>query len=416
MRCRREGIATKKLICVLLCIMMIMTLSGCWSKKEPKTLAIVNSIIYDISDDGTYHTTAEIMNPSAAGGAKEGSGNGKSPAIIVVSEGMSAPEAVRNLSESSERRIFGGHNNVRFFSERLAKKDIVSIIDYLLRDNLTDETPLMVVIKGEDPEQIYSCTVGLSDMVGDYIDSLSKSQPKATSKSVFVTTLDFIKDYYNDGKQPVAGVAELAECETKPSGNTETGSQNPQGSQSNSGKTYKIKYDGLAAFKNNKLVGYMDGVEARAYNFVTNNIKTAFVSIPSGEDVTVVMIRTSKSNIKTTVENGQATIDVRIKIGIDVIQENGLIDVSKIEPLKIVEENFDKQMGKEIATSIKKAQQEFQSDIFGFGSVIHIQHPETWKEIKRSWDDYFSKASIYVTVESSADRSGNIKEPFKMED
>ena len=402
----------KKGLCVILCMIISISVSGCWSRKEPKSLAIVNSVIYDIKDDGSYQVISEIMNPSAQGGVKEG-GSGKSPNITAISEGKSVPEAIRNASVSLEKAIFGGHNKVRFFSERFARKDMVSIMDYLLRDHLTDENPLMVVIKNKDPKQVYSCMLGLSDTVGDYMDNLSKSQPKIICKSVFIKTLDFIKDYYDEGKQPVAGVAELVECEAKPSNGA---GANAQGSQNSLDKQYRINYEGLAAFKDNKLVGYMDGVEARAYNLITNNVDTAIVSIPLDNDMAVVLVNQSKAGIKTAVEDDQISITVKIKINMSIVQESGDIDISKIEPLKTVEDSFNKQIEEEITESIKKAQTEFQSDIFGFGKAVHTQHPEIWKEIKESWDDYFNEAAINVTVESSAFRSGEIKQPFRLED
>jgi spore germination protein KC len=405
----------KKRILISICLIVVVLLSGCWNRREPKTLAIVDSIIYDITDDGMYHLTAEIMNPSAIGGVKvSGSSSGKSPSITVIGEALSAPEAIRNMSASLERSIFGGHNEVRFFSERLARKDIASIIDYFVRDPLTNEAPWMVVIKGENPERIYTCMLGLSDMVGEFIESLSKTQLETTSRSVFASTLDFIRDYYNDGKQPVMGVVELVECETKPSGNVQTGTQD--GAQGSSEKRYKIVYEGLAAFKDNKLVGYLDGIGTRAYNFVTNNITAAYVTIPSGEDVTVVEIRNSNAAIKTSFDNGRAVIDVKVSASLHIIQESGLMDITKEGPLQAVEQGFNQLLVGEIAAAVQKAQQEFQSDIFGFGLSMHIQHPEIWKEIKGNWDDYFSNAIINISVESTVDRSGEIKQPFKVED
>lgn len=109
--------------------------------------------------------------------------------------------------------------------------------------------------------------------------------------------------------------------------------------------------------------------------------------------------------------DNQITIDVKIKIGMSIRQDGGHIDISKIEPLKTVEQKFNKQMEREITASIAKVQQEFQSDIFGFGKYVHTQYPNKWKEIKTNWDDNFSKAKINVTVESSANRSGEIKQP-----
>lgn len=406
----------KKGLCLILCAVMVLAVSGCWSRKEPKTMAIVNSVIYDYIDGEGYRVTTEVMNPAALGGGGDnGGGSGKSPNITTISVGVSVPEGIRNASKSLDQALFGGHNKVRFLSERFARKDMTSLMDYILRDHLTDENPLVVVIKGEKPDLIYSCTLGISDTVGDYMDNLSESQPTVIPTSVFISTLDFIKDYYDDGIQPVAGVAEIVECEEKPSTNA-TSEQGSQTSQSSSDKTYKINYEGLAAFKDSQLVGYMNGTEARAYNFITNNIETAPVSIPSGDDFTVVLVKGSKADIQTAVEGDHATINVHIKAGLSIIQEGAAIDVSQMEPLKIVEDGFNKLLIAEIAAAIQKAQTQFQSDIFGFGKAVHDQHPEKWREIKDNWDDYFAKATVNITVESSVDRSGQIKEPFEMED
>ena len=405
----------KKIICFILCTAMILTLPGCWSRKEPKTLAIVNSAIYDYKEGEGYQIITELMNPSAMGGANVGDGSGKSPNITAISVGPSIPEALRNASESIERALFGGNNKVRFFSERFAKRDMAPLLDYLLRDFLTDENPLMVVIKGNDPQKVYSCKLGLSSTVGSYIDSLSETQPDVLATSVFVDTLDFIKDYYDEEIQPVAGVAQLVECEAKGSGN-QGSTQGGQGSQNGSEKEYRILYEGLAAFKDNKLIGYLNALEARAYNIITNNLHTTPISIPSGNDYSVVSIKGSKAELKTTVEGDQFTIDIQVKVNSSLIQEGGSIDISKQEPLKTVEERLNKLLSAQIEATVQKVQTEFQSDIFGFGKAVHAQHPEKWKEIKENWDDYFSKAAVKISVESSVNRTGQIKQPFSMED
>ncbi len=408
--------AMKKRLCMILAAALAISLAGCWSRKEPKTLALVNSVIYDLGDNGGYKVTLEVINPAAQGSAKQ-AGSGKSPNITATGEASSLPEAIRNITQSLEKTIFGGHNKVRFFSERLAKKDIISIIDYLLRDHLTDENPLMVVIKGDEPEQVYSCMLGLSETVGGYLENLSETQPVMTSKSAVVKTIDFVKDYYDEGKQPVAGVVTLVECESKPSKNTSTSGSDSGESQKQDSteQEYRIVYEGLAAFKDDKLVGYMDGIETRAYNFVTGNIESAVFTIPREDGQTVVIVDKPKADIKTEVNGDQVTVTVNIKTSMRIVQEEGVLDISKADQLKTVEAAFNAQLAEEIMAAIQKAQTEFRSDIFGFGQAVHKQHPEKWKEIKETWDDCFTCAVISVSVESAVDRSGEIKQPFRLE-
>jgi spore germination protein KC len=378
-----------------------MFFSGCWSRTEPKNLSITNSVLLDIKDDGKIQLTKETMQPSGDTGGRGGGGM-KSSVVLLNCEGKTVAEAVRD--ELNGKALFGGNLKARLFSEKFAKKGMMPALDFLSRDHLTDETPFMAVVKDKDPKRVYSSVTGMSDMVGDYIDELSKTQLKIKNESVYVTTLDFIKDYYEDGKQPVAGLIEIVENESKPESSSQAGSQDA------SEKKYKIVYSGLAAFKDDKLVGYMNANETRAYNLVTDKIVGAVVSLP--DNLTSGKVTKSNSKIKTDIENGQVTISVNTKVALSVIQDGGDIDVNKIGPLKTLEQKFNKQLETEIAASIQKAQTEFQSDIFGFGVYVHIQHPKEWRNMKTNWDDIFSKAKVNVRVDSSVVMSGETKNAF----
>ncbi|MGI5849217.1 MAG: Ger(x)C family spore germination protein [Christensenellales bacterium] len=406
----------KKNICLLLIIIMVMVLPGCWSKAEPKDISIINSSFYDVQD-GIYEAVVEVMNPSGAAGTQQAASTNENPYIIFSGEGPSLVEALNDLTVSLDRTLFAGQNQTRFFSERFAKTSMRIALEYFTREHQTSETPLVIIVKGENPKDIYNCQIGLANTTGDYFNSLQKHQPNTISNSVFVTLINFIKDYYIEGKQPVAGVAEVLPCELKQPGSSASGSQGSQAGRANLANAQnKIRYEGLAAFKNGSLVGFMNGTETRAYNIITGNDKESYVSVASGDGQAVVKIIKSTADIKTAFKSGEAVLDVKIKCTTGIVQESGTTEISKIGGAKTVEQSVNKQLLTEIAQSVKKAQQEFQSDIFGFGTYMHAQHPDKWKEIRENWDDYFSKATVNISVESSVIRSGEIKEPFIIKD
>lgn len=402
----------KKRLCVILLILMLLTCTGCWDRVEPQKLAEVNSALYDIRDNGQYRVVYEIVNPTSSGGTGGGGGGGneKSPYTIASGEGDSFREAIGSIMRSTEKNIFGGHNKVRLFTERFAQKEMLSMLEFVARARFMDETSLMIVIKDAVPEDIHFSAVGLSDLMGDYLEDLANEHMRRTSKSVSVTALDFIKDCYLEGKQPVMGVAELAEGGNKSSGNTVSGG----GGDDDAPQI--ILYEGLAAFKDNRLVGYMNGIEARAYNIVVNTVDASYISVHSGDRQTVMKIDSSKADLKTFLEDDRIIVRVNIKAKLHVVEESGNLDVSKAEPLKTVEARFNELMQSEVEAAIRKAQTEFRSDIFGFGRQVNIQHPDRWPEFKENWDDHFADATVEVTVESSVTRTGQIKEPLALED
>jgi spore germination protein KC len=385
---------------------MILSLSGCWSRIEPKYLGVVNSIIYDVDDEGKYIIHLEFLNAADAGNGQEGKSKGSN--FTVEAMGDSPREAIANVSQSVDRSIFGGHNKVRFFSERLARGDVTSTLDYILRAKLTDETALIGVIKGDEPEKIYKATLNLSDTVGSYIKNISRFLPDSTSKSAFPTTLDFVKDYYSDGKQPVAGVIEVVETESKSPKGEEMGGEGE--------KEHKIICEGLAAFKDGVLAGYMNGEETRAYNFIVNKVRNIHITVPSDTGNTVFVVSGSKCKVKTSKEDDKIKIEVKLKVSSGVTAETGEIEINDPKEIKKLEEAFNEKLKKDIEGAIKKAQQEFKSDIFGFGEFMHDQHPKEWRELKKDWDEAFSKAEVSVSVESRIRRYGEIKRPFRYEE
>ncbi len=396
----------KKKIGLILCILIVLLSAGCWNKKEPKDLAIINSIIYNKTQDGQYEVTVEFLDLTGSGKKSgTGGGGGESAGKNFTTEtatGTSFREALAHVSSTIEKSIYGGHNHVRFFTESAAKDHMAATVDYLLRDHLTDETPMMVVIKGENPEKIYEASMGLSDSVGVFIDSMQVTQQKTSSRSVFVTTLDFAKDFFNDGKQPVAGVVQIVSSKSE--------KQESEASSKDSENKDRLLYEGLAAFKDDTLVGFFDGSETYAYNFITDKIGVAIVTVPFENSPVVCEVTDASSDITTKIDCDTAAVDVKIKAKIRVIACGADVNPSDPDIMEKIETGFNNDLLPHIASAVEKAQKEFGSDIFGFGMSVHAQHPEDWKRIKEKWDQIFPTATVTISVESEVYQTGETKD------
>ena len=65
--------------------------------------------------------------------------------------------------------------------------------------------------------------------------------------------------------------------------------------------------------------------------------------------------------------------------------------------------------------SINAAQEEFGSDIFGFGNVIHRKNPSYWKTVEKEWDEEFKELNVEIQVKSEIRRKGNSTQPITKE-
>lgn len=409
---------SKKNIAIISCLTIyILILSGCWNRFEPKGLAFATSILYDITEDNQFEVIIEFLNPTEASNGSKG--NGSSNKTIVTSfSANSIGEAIRKNSTTIDKVLYLAHNRARFFSEKLARDDITPLIDLFARDRQSRQSVYMSVIKGDDPKLIYSAETGLSDNVGDYIEGLIKSEESILTESVYTTLLDFMKDYYEDGKQPVLGTIEIIEDTEPAKKQSEAGDSKASSSQEKPKEEtkYKIKYNGLAAFKDGKLVGFMDSYETRAYNIVVGKFRGSIISVPYKIKDTVFNVGRTKTESKTSMDqNGRIKIDINIKIGISLSNTGGDSDVSKLEVMNELKQNFNKLIEEQVSGAIKKAQTEFKSDIFGFGLRMHEQNPKEWEKCKDNWDQCFETAEINVKVESVQIGAGVTKQPFKLE-
>lgn len=402
----------------LACVLLLL-LTGCASRKELKTLGIVNSTLYDLKDDGSIALSAEVLKPSS-GGAK-GQGGQDSPTVIISAQGKTIPESIRNASDTFDRQLYAPHNKVRFFSEKMVKNGILPAMDYLLRSHEIRQTAYMFVVKGDNPQQIYSAALGIENNVGDFIDGMSTTETKSTSASDFVDVITFMKAYYLDGREPVLGVVEMVpnnDSGEKSAGEADKsagGGDKSSGGGESDKKKNKLKCQGLAAFKGDKLVGYLNGDETRCYNLLDNGKGKFNISISYKNHLAVLEKIHSKSKASVELTDGHVNIKVSVNLSFILNQLDAAVPVTP-DTVEEMEKIINQRLADEIAAVIKKVQQEFKGDIFGFGEQMHEQNPDVWANVRDNWNDaYFSPATVSVEVTSALNRVGVIEDAFAYE-
>lgn len=390
----------KKVCCIVMIIIFCFTLTACWSKEEPRDLAVILSVVYDMDEEENYPLLVEILDTQTS----DSEGTTQPPATKLIQlKSVTVPEAIRDTRITVDKRMYGAHNKVRFFTERFAKKGLKDITDFFLRDHLTDERPYMIIVKTENPLELYKADMGLADSLGGYVDDIAKARDATTEYSIFVDTLEFIKAYYSEGKQPVMGVVEVVPNETF---------LDEEGGEQQNGKNI-LTFDGLAVFKEDKLVGYLNKIDTRAFYIVTGKIGVAYISVPvEGEYIAGNCLKTN-TDIQTSFSKGIVNIDIEIDKEIMLSQNDSRYDVTDKDEVKVIEKAISDYFEDEIKASIEMVQKEFKSDIYGFGEQFHIQNPQIWKAIKANWDDdYFATAEISVKINTRVHFDGETREKF----
>jgi spore germination protein KC len=393
----------KRIVLVICCLFLLV---GCWDKRELKEIGIVVAIGIDKDPDtGEIVFTSQVIRPSAL--KPEGGGTG-APVKLITTKGDTVFKAIRNANQEFDRKNFYAHNQVIVIGEQLAKDGILPILDGITRGKEARGYVFLCIAKDMQAREILGVKQqGIENVQANYLKDILENQ-----QFNFDTTVLQLNGYYKKslakGSNPVTGVLTIIEKTNKPV-------------EEESGKiSQKVKLSGGAAFKEDKLVGFLNEPEARGYNWVVGEVKSGVLSLPSllqkGKLVSIE-IRKARSHIKPQIQGDKIFFNIEIESsGVLVEQEGvGTLETRKeqLDYLDRLEKELEKLIKRDVDKVIEKAQKELKTDIFGFGNRLNKKDPKKWNKIKDQWEDQFQNAAIEVKVNSDIGARELLKEPLK---
>lgn len=393
-----------RLISLILFICFPM-LTGCWSKKELSDLSIATALGIDKAD-GQYRVSVQLLNPGEIASKVP---TGRTPVFVHAVEGDTIFEALRKLMTLAPRKIYLSHIRLIILGEGLAKEGISKPLDYLSRDHEMRTDFFVAIAKNHKAEELLSILTPLEKIPANQIfTSLEMSEQNwAPTKGVNLDEL--INSMVSDGKNPVLTGISLRGSEKAGMSMDNVSVVQP--------KT-EIQLTGLGVFKEDRLVGWMTEKESKGFNYITSNIENTVGSYPCdnnpNERITVEVIQ-SKADLIGKVKNGVPSMTVKLTAEENIGEVQCKIDLSKTSTISDLEKKAEKEIKDIVYDSIKRAQEDFQSDIFGFGEVIHREDPKAWKTLKKDWDKRFSEMDVKVMADVHIRRVGTITESFQKE-
>lgn len=394
----------KKLFIMILCtILCTLLLTSCWDRQELNELGIVGAYALDKGENGEIILTAQIIRPSAIKAASGGGTlNSEQPVEIISSSGTTIFEAIRKISQKFDRRMIFSHAMVIVIDEALAREGIFPILDFLERSYEIRLTNFFVIAKGTTARGIISDKHGLGNIQATYLEAIAKNS-RLNSFSSAPNILDFIKKALNNHTNPIGGVMEIYE---QPVSNVEL-AESIKGEEDNVHRG--IRMTGTAVFNKDKLIGFLDDIETRGLKWITGEVESSIINVPSLDEkdkFLVVEVKSSSSKIIPQITDGEISFTVVVNETGDIVEQQTLTDVSKLPVLKKVEDIQNEVIQKEIEGTIDILQKEFGSDIIGFGKALYNKYPDEWKRIQNDWEYIFPVVKYTVVVNTKIRKTG----------
>jgi spore germination protein KC len=172
---------------------------------------------------------------------------------------------------------------------------------------------------------------------------------------------------------------------------------------------------GAAVFKQDKLVGYIDGNEAESLLFIRNKLKGGVISVKdvanTKADVSLEVIG-NKTTITPQIEDGNITMYINIKIHVGITEMGGDKNFISEEGRAELKNAAKATIKKQIEELIEKTQNNFGSDVLGFGKRIQKKMPGTWKKLVLNWDEAFKTVKTSINVEVNIVSSSSSYKPI----
>jgi spore germination protein KC len=386
-----------KVLKAMLAVFLLSLSIGCSNRRELNDLAITVGLGIDKMDTDQYRVSAQVVEP---GEVAEKSGHGRSPAILYSETGATVMEALRKMTKSSPRKMYLAHLRVLIIDERLARDGINEVVDVMFRGHELRTDFYVAIAKGRRAEEILKVMTPLEKLPAVMINKAMDTSQKVWAPSLAVTIDKLIADLISDGKNPV-----LASVELKGDVNSGNNKSNVEFID----VPAVISSSMLAAFKGDKLRGWLNEDESKGHNYIVNKITSTigYLSCPKGGKIAVEVVR-SDTKVKTRIEDGDPIADIEVRIKQNVSEVSCKIDLTKMETIAELDDLSNKKVKSFIVSAINKAQQQLKSDIFGIGQSLHRTNPKEWKKLQRNWDEHFSNMQINVEVKAHTTFLGTI--------
>lgn len=385
----------KKFISLLIILLLITPLIGCKeSKQEVEKLGIILAEGFDLTPDGKYQYTAQILNTQAnpTSKSKDTTEEESSEVVVFSAIGDTPYSATSNLGESYGKSLFFGHSRYIVIGEKLARSGLGLLTDTVFRIRTSRPDILLLITKGKASE-IVKASVPNEKIPSNEIENLQRFQ-KSKGFSPMTSNLEFANSLLNESGTSILGFITL---------------------RNDYGTDNVLDFSGSAVFKKDKLAGYMNINETRGVQWIKGKVQGGVITsyLPDNNLVSFFSID-SKSKIKPKLNGDSLYIDVDIQVLGNVIEMSAPLNPMKNhKDMDKLNQLLSKAVKDEATLAINAAQKKFKADVFDFGKTVSEDYPNFWDKNKNDWSSIFSKIKININVSSSVKRPGVISKPIK---
>jgi spore germination protein KC len=389
---------------LLLILILVLAGAGCWDRQELESMGLVQALGLDLeAKDQNIQVTAMIAIPAklgAVGGAGAGGGEQGGGMLVVAMKAPSIYEAFNLINTYVNRELSLRQNQVLVIGAAMAKAGISKWIDNLVRFREMRRT-LLIFIAQKRAGDIFKVQPQLEPNPAEYLSDLVRLSSK-TAMYPRMMINNFMEPYEAFAQQ---NYAPLIAVRPFPEG----GGDSPK--KDSKQKKTGLRMIGTAVFSGDRVVGNLDLYETQVLQLLTNRFEESQLTmadpIPKNTNIAIRLLAGGvPTKIKYRKQAGRDTFQVRINLEAELVSIQSKIDYTQPKLESLLARKIAQVIQARVSRVIAKAQQQFKSDIFGFGIKIRNTMLTDGEWTNYHWPAKFPNALIRVQVKVAVRRVG----------
>ena len=295
---------------------------------------------------------------------------------VSTGEARTIGQARQNRQLKLSKKFLIGLEKVDIISEEHARNGIRNILDALFNNPAANDTAFVTVCSGEARDILEYQIQGYPSSA-DFIEGMIKSSKTYSFFTENYRIIDVFVRLDSEGRNFTLPYLIL----------TEEG----------------LKIDGLALFKEDKMIGHMGIQDAKILNMLSEDSGKGIIAIQKSAKEYIEFYGKSKRRVKCYEENGKYTFDINLKLKGEIVANELNEKVAEDEGEK---RKIEKEMSEKVEANCNeliKKMKEFKVDLLELGRIAAAKYG---RDTGVDWNETVSNSKINVKVDLKIGRQG----------
>ncbi|MBO7746649.1 Ger(x)C family spore germination protein [Paenibacillus sp. MWE-103] len=360
----------------LLALAVAVLLGGCGDQRVLERIGFIQTTSYDLLPNGELKVAVAIPRLDEESSEQR---------EVLSTTARTSKLARVEMSRQTSLQLVSGQLRVTLLGKSFVQAGIGHHLDTQVRDPAVSPLMKIAVVNG-DAEELLNRRYSQHPRTDRYIERMLEKE--ASTHSIPRSTLhQFVRDYFDDGIDPVAPLLRQA--------------------------GENIVTDGIALFKHDRYVERLPPKEAMIFAVLRGNFRQgefAF-ALPKGErtskESVFITSLVSKRGVRVSGSGDKTKVVISAKLHGSLLEYMGGLDLGRREDVKKLEAEVGAYLSGEAERVMKKMQAKG-ADSAGVGTYVrnHMGYA-AWKKV--NWERVYPNVDVECRIRMTIDNVGKMK-------